>query len=91
MAQQTSAQQTSGFSRPDVMSFRSRSQTQSRSSRAVRVAPWGIFSSAGIICRVAASGLLRRPAPTAGQGPLTGEAPWPLRALCISAVSPYIF
>ena len=31
--------------------------------------------SAGIICRVALSGLLLRPAPTAGQGPLAGEAP----------------
>jgi|GEM_PF-3796150 hypothetical protein len=28
------------------------------------------------------SGLLRRPAPTAGQGALAGEAPWPLCALC---------
>ncbi|HBG94250.1 MAG TPA: hypothetical protein DDY14_02770, partial [Chromatiaceae bacterium] len=35
------------------------------------------------------SGLLRRLAPTAGQGPLAGEAPWPLCALCVSAVNPY--
>jgi hypothetical protein len=34
-----------------------------------------------------ASGLLRRPAPTAGRDPPAGEAPWPL---CVSAVDPYI-
>jgi hypothetical protein len=37
-----------------------------------------------------ASGLLHRPAPTAGKGLLAGEAPWPLCALCVSAVNPYI-
>jgi len=52
--QQISAQQTSGFSRPDVMSFRFRFRSRSRSSRAGRVA---------------------------------GEAPWPLCALCVSAVN----
>ena len=88
--------QTSGFSRPNVMSFRSRSQ----SSCAGWVAPWDIFSlfvektvayslSAGKAAALAsdplassagspASGLLHRPAPTAGQGLLAGEAPWPL-------------
>jgi hypothetical protein len=35
-----------------------------------------------------ASGLLRRPAATAGQGLLVGEAPWPL---CVSALNSYIF
>ena len=39
--------------------------------------------SAGIICRVALSELLRRAAPSAGQGPLAGEAPWPLCARCV--------
>jgi hypothetical protein len=91
------------------MSFRS----QSRSSRARRIAPWGIFSSvvektvayslspgqgaalafrsAGIICRVALSGLLRRPAPTARKGPLAGKAPsWPLCTLCVSALNTYM-
>jgi len=35
-----------------------------------------------------ASGLLRRPAPTAGKDPLAGEAPWTLCAFCVSAVNP---
>jgi|GEM_PF-4124173 hypothetical protein len=37
-----------------------------------------------------ASGLLRRPAPTARNVPLAGEAPWPLCARCVSAVTPGI-
>jgi hypothetical protein len=37
-----------------------------------------------------ASGLLRRPAPTAGTDPLAGEAPWPLCARCFPAVNPDI-
>ena len=47
-----------------------------------------LASTAGTICRVALSGLLRRAAPAAGQGPLAGEAPWPL---CVSAVNSHIF
>jgi hypothetical protein len=35
-----------------------------------------------------ASGLLRRPAPRAGQGPLAGEMAWPFCALCVAAVNP---
>jgi hypothetical protein len=85
------------------------SSSRSRSSRAGRVAPWGIFSlfiektvadslspGKGAVlafdplasfARSPASGLLRRPAPTAGQVPLAGEAPWPLY---VSAVNSYI-
>ncbi|QQO56969.1 MAG: DUF2169 domain-containing protein [Thiohalocapsa sp. PB-PSB1] len=37
-----------------------------------------------------ASGLLRLAASMDGEGPLAGEAPWPLCALCVSAVNPYI-
>ncbi|QQO52409.1 MAG: hypothetical protein N838_02420 [Thiohalocapsa sp. PB-PSB1] len=43
--------------------------------------------------RVALIELLRRAAPSAGQGPLACEAPWSLCvlcALCVSAVNPHI-